>query len=95
MAKETFEDYVGEQAADMVTMLGNHAEEKGGPGAWLDGNPLEWCRRAERQLRLLREAIYGRNLAQILTRTAHACNYAMMASQAARSQNERLAADAR
>jgi hypothetical protein len=93
MHEKTFRDYVAEQAADMVAQLETHAEEKGAPGTWFDGDPLEWCRRADRQLMMLRQAIHDRDLPGILIRAAHVCNYMMMASQAARSQNAIEAAE--
>ncbi len=85
MAGKTFVDFANEQGAEMVVELKAHEEEKGGPGSWLILDPLRWAREADVQLMLLRGAIHaGEDEAEIRKRAAHACNFVMMASQAAR-----------
>jgi len=90
--KGTFAAYTGRQADDMIEQLQAHQGEKGGPGAWLDGDPLEWVRQARFQINQLEEAILLRAGARLLgrdgmmgggeirRRAAHACNYVMMAA---------------
>ncbi len=81
MAGKTFEDFVDEQAADMVTQLKAHEDEKGGPGAWLDGDPTDWLTEAQQQLLALGDALDGGTPEEVRRRAAHACNLIMMTMQ--------------
>jgi hypothetical protein len=81
---KSFQQHVAEQAADMVAELKAHAEEKGAPGSWSDGDWREWCRQADAQLMRLREACCRGDEADIRKRAAHACNFVMMAKESTR-----------
>jgi len=77
MPPKTFEDYAGEQAADMVVELKAH-EEKGGPGSWMNGDPTEWLTEAQQQLLKLGEALNEGTPDEVRKRGAHVCNFIMM-----------------
>jgi len=81
MDEKTFEDYVAEISGPMVAELRNH-QGKGGPGAWVDGDPTEWLTEAQQQLLLLGETIEGGAPDEVVKRAAHVCNYIMMTMQA-------------
>ena len=80
MPPKTFEDFVNEQAADMVVELKAHGE-KGGPGAWLDGDPTDWLTEAQQQLLKLGEALDEGTPEEVRKRAAHVCNFIMMTMQ--------------
>lgn len=91
----TFGTFVGAQAAEMIVELQAHEDEKGGAGAWIDGDPMDWLGEADRHLgevsralRLCQDLDSGEaipeDLAQAIRKhTAHACNFLMMARQTA------------
>jgi len=80
--EKTFEEYVAEQAADMVAELKAHEAEFGGPGDWLKGEPESWLDALRDQVDNLENAIdVGSPAAEVKKRAAHVCNFAMMAAQ--------------
>jgi len=84
--EKTHEDYVNDQAADMVAELKAHEQEKGAPGAWLEGDPTEWLHEAQQQLLKLGDALDHGTPDGVKKRAAHVCNFVMMAAQTALMQ---------
>ena len=81
MAEKTFRQYVDEIAEEMVRQLEAHAEEKSGPGAWLDGDPQRWMSEARHQMNGLDAEMAEGTPVSVKARAAHVCNFVMMAMQ--------------
>lgn len=81
--ERTFEDFVNAQTAEDVAELEAHEAEKGGPGAWLDGDPNRWFAQAMGQMGELGIALCTKDPAAIKRHTAHARNLLLMARQTA------------
>ena len=79
--RKTFEGHVGEMSRLMVAELKAHEGEKGGAGAWLDGDPVDWLTEARRQLDMLDESLLDGTPDEVRKRAAHTCNFVMMTMQ--------------
>jgi len=77
--KQTYEQCVAEMTDEQVRLLKENESEKGGPGAWLDGDPTEWASEARRHLDLLEQAFVDGTPEEVRRRGANACNFIMMA----------------
>ena len=77
--EQTYEQYVAEMTDKQVRLLKENESEKGGPGAWLDGNPTEWVSEARGHLDLLEQSFIDGTPEEVQRRGANACNFIMMA----------------
>jgi len=76
-----FEDCVSDMSGLMVEQLKAHEDEKGGPSAWLDGDPTAWWIEARVQLLKFGQAIDKGTSEEVRKRAAHVCNFVMMTMQ--------------